>query len=96
VTAPTAKVSILPAYNLMTWQTGSPQTTLRSCSSVAMCATTPSLSRSSTVFFPFSLAFGSPDRRTMMRPGLDSVLAGTFQIGGFEDEDLVLLLLLPL
>ena len=77
----------------MTWQTGSPQTTLRSCSSVAMCATTPSFRRSSTVFLPLSRALGSPDRSTTIRPGLLSVLGGTFQVGA---DDLVLpLLLLP-
>lgn len=76
----------------MTWHTGSPQITPRSCSSVVVCATTPSLSLCSTVFFPSSLAFGSPDRNTTIRPALLSVPGGTCHTG----PELLDVLLLPL
>ncbi|ROV91113.1 hypothetical protein VSDG_07844 [Cytospora chrysosperma] len=84
VTAPTARISSLPAYSFMTWQTGFPHTTPLSCSSVATCATTPSLSRSSTVFFPLTRP-GLPERRTTIRPALLSVLGGTFHTGPLWD-----------
>ncbi|KAL1850752.1 hypothetical protein VTK73DRAFT_9598 [Phialemonium thermophilum] len=86
--AATARLSILPAYNLMTWHKGSPQTTVRSSSSLAVCATTPSSNLSCTVVAALFFLrraptdFTSPDdRSTTMRPALLSVQGGTFHTG---------------
>ncbi len=69
---------------------------LRRCSSDAVCATTPSFSRSSTVRFPLNRALGSPERSTTTRPALLSVQVGTRHTGPAslldddEDDDLPL------
>ncbi|KAK1529643.1 hypothetical protein CPAR01_11955 [Colletotrichum paranaense] len=65
----------------MTWQTGSPQTTPLSSSSVTVCATTPSSNLSATVFRSRGLAFGSPLRSTTILPGELSVPGGRRHTG---------------